>query len=109
MESFMTCLSIVREHGPVTVAANPIYPLDTATNAAGAEATFEVLDADAGELKTLVGEHRCFYIDNNVGVFWARLKSLKPCESTHPGLLHRRNESTLRGVMVIVGDSAVRQ
>jgi hypothetical protein len=58
----MTCLSIVREHGPVTVAANPIYPLDTMTNAVGAEFTFEVLDADAGELKTLVGEHRCFYI-----------------------------------------------
>ena len=95
----MACLSIVRESGPTTVAANPIFLLDPMSSKSGVEVAFEVFEADGGELKSLIGEHRCFYIDDNVGVFWARLKSLEPCVSTHPGLALLRNTPTLRGVL----------
>ena len=101
----MACLSIVREHGPVTVAANPIFLLDAVTSTPGSEVAFEVFDDAAGHLKILVGQHRCFYIDDEVGVFWARLESLNPCGSTHPGLALLKHKPTLRGLFVIVGDS----
>ncbi|MGH8227054.1 MAG: hypothetical protein ACREU3_03970 [Steroidobacteraceae bacterium] len=105
----MACLSIVREHGRTTVAANPIFLLDPMTSQLGAEVAFEVFDADSAELKTLVGAHRCFYIDDSVGVFWAQLKSLEPCVSTHPGLALLRTRPTLHGVFVIVGDTTIHQ
>jgi hypothetical protein len=57
----MACLSIVREHGPATVAAKSIFLFNAMTSIPGAEITFEVFDADAGQLKGLVGEHRFFH------------------------------------------------
>jgi hypothetical protein len=79
----MACLSIIRDGGPTTVAANPIFPLDPVIIRGGAEIRFEVFEVNAGELKSLVGAHRCFYIDETSGVFWARLNRLEPCVSTH--------------------------
>lgn len=105
----MACLSIVREHGHMTVAANPIFLLGPMTSQLGAEVAFEVLDSDGAELKALVGEYRCFYIDDSVGVFWAKLTSLEPCVSTHPGLALLGNRLTLHGVFVIVGETTVHQ
>ena len=78
----MTCLSIVREDGRPEMAADPIFLLEAMTAKAGQEIAFEVFDADAGELKNLVGERRCFYMDEVNGAFWAQLKSLEPCTST---------------------------
>jgi hypothetical protein len=94
----MACLSIVREHGPATVAAKSIFLFNAMTSIPGAEITFEVFDADAGQLKGLVGEHRFLHVADCVGVFWVQLKSLKPCESTHPGLKLLRHKPTLRGM-----------
>jgi hypothetical protein len=93
----MGYLSIINERGPATWVANPIYPLDPLSVGRGAEIGFEVLEADADRLKTLIGEYRCFYINVESGAFWAQLKSLEPTVSTHPGLAGLRNEPTLRG------------
>ncbi len=108
----MACLSILGERGPktvATVAANPIFPLDALNVRGGELFRFEVFDADAGQLKALVGTHRCFYIDETSGVFWARFQSLEPCVSTHPGLGLLRDKPTLRGVLVVVEEGAMRQ
>ena len=105
----MTCLSVLHDGGPVIVAANPIFPLDPVTVRGGAEIRFEVFEVDAGKLKSLVGAHRCFYIDQKTGVFWARLNSLERCVSTHPGLALLRDKPTLRGVLIVVDEQATRQ
>ena len=105
----MACLSILRERGPTTVAANPIFPLDALNVRGEGEFRFEVLDAAASQLKAIVGMHRCFYIDETSGVFWAQLRSLEPCVSTHPGLALLRDKPTLRGVLVVVEEGATRQ
>jgi len=105
----MVCLSILRERGHTTVAANPIFPLDALNVRGEKEIRFEVFDADANELKAIVGTHQCFYIDETSGVFWARLRSLEPCVSTHPGLALLRDKPTLRGVLVVVEEGMTRQ
>ena len=105
----MTCLSILRERGPATVAANPIWPLDALNIRGGGEFRFEVFDVDASQLKAIIGAHRCFYINETSGTFWARLQSLDPCVSTHPGLALLRDKPTLRGVLVVVEEGATRQ
>jgi hypothetical protein len=98
----MTCLSILPDDSPATVAANPIFPLEPFAIRTSAEIKFEVFEADAAELKTLVGEYRCFYIDGAGGTFWAQLKTLERCVSTHPGLAMLRDKPTLRGVLLPV-------
>ena len=105
----MACLSIIRDGGPATVAANPIFPLDPVIIRGGAEIRFEVFEVNAGELKSLVGAHRCFYIDETSGVFWARLNRLERCVSTHRGLALLRDKPTLQGVLVVVEEPATRQ
>ena len=105
----MACLSIIRDGGPSTVAANPIFPLDPIDRRGDAEFWFEVLEAAAAELKTLVGEHRCFYIDSTGEVFWAKLRSLEPCVSSHQGLALLRDKPTLRGILVIVKEPTRQQ
>ena len=105
----MACLSIIHDGGPATVAANPIFSLDPIDPRGDAEFRFEVFEADAAELKTLVGEYRCFYIDSTDGVFWARLKSLEPCVSSHQGLALLRDKPILRGILVIVKEPTQRQ
>ena len=72
----MTCLSILREGAAhaKTVAANPIWPLDAPSINSGGEFRFEVFDVDASQLKAIIGAHRCFYINETSGTFWARLQ-----------------------------------
>ena len=106
---FMACLSIIRDGGPAMVAANPIFPLDPIDPRGDAEIRFEVFEADADESLQLVGEHRCFYIDSADGVFWAKLKSLEPCVSSHQGLALLRDKPTLRGILVIVKEPTQRR
>jgi hypothetical protein len=43
----MACLSIIRDGGPTTVAANPIFPLDPVIIRGGAEIRFEVFEVNA--------------------------------------------------------------
>lgn len=105
----MACLSIIRERGPTTIAADPIFPLDALNVRGGGEFSFEVFDVDDCELKAFIGEHRCFFIDDTSGTFWARLQSLEPCVSTHPALALMRDRPTLRAVLVIVEEVATRQ
>lgn len=100
----MASLSIVRDDGPTTLLANPLFMLDPIVIVDGAEARFEVFDVDAGMLKSLVGKHQCFYMDS-VGIFWAQIKSLELCTSTHPGLALLRNRPTLRGTFVMRASS----
>jgi hypothetical protein len=105
----MARLSIIRERGPATVAAD-VFPLDTLNVCGGGGFRFGVRDDDADELKTILGEHHGFYIGDATGVFWfwARLQSLEPCVSTHPGLALSRDKPTLRGVLCIVEEGATR-
>jgi hypothetical protein len=98
----MACLSILRDNGQTTVVADSIFPLASFTIRDEAEIRFEVLEKDADELKSLVGKHQCFYIDETSGVFWAGLKCLNPCISTHRGLALLRDKPTLCGVLTVV-------
>lgn len=107
----MATLSIIQDHSPARVVANPIFPLRRITVHEGSEIEFEVFEVDAGQLKPLVGMHRCFSIDQAWDPFWALFRSLEPCVSTHPGLalIRRANVPTLRGVLVVVEGAATRQ
>ncbi len=104
----MTRLSILREKGPTTVVAD-IFLLDSLDAVEGREFRFEVLSENAEHLKTIVGEHQCFYIDHATGAFWARLRSLEPCVSTHPGLGLMRDKPTFLGVLAIVDEVRTKQ
>ena len=48
------------------------------------------------------------YVFNSTSA-WGKLKSLDPCESTHPGLAYFRNKPTLRGVLVFFEEASSRQ
>jgi hypothetical protein len=94
----VACLSILRnDGGPVVVLANPIFPLSHTE----AELIFEVFEADAAGLRALIGPSALLYLDKT---FWARLETLDPCTSTHPGLARLRAKATLRGRFTIYGD-----
>jgi hypothetical protein len=98
----MSCLSVIRD-GRSVVVANPIYLLSPIEVRNGANVTFEVLAADAASLKDLVGQISYYYLDPP-GFFWAQLKTLDECQSTHPGLALLRNKPAFRGVFSIFGD-----
>jgi hypothetical protein len=101
----VACLSIVQNLNDrllATTIANPIY----VTSRDGGEITFEVSWSGALEgLKTIVGQYRQFSIDNDREPFWACLKSLEPCTSTHIGPENLEQKMTYRGVLVIVKGS----
>jgi hypothetical protein len=106
----MTCLSIVEGNlpPPPRVVANPVFvisPIQECRN--GTELIFEVFEADAEALKRLVGAPQ-LYVFNSTSA-WGKLKSLDPCESTHPGLAYLRNKPTLRGVLVFFEEASSRQ
>jgi hypothetical protein len=94
----MTCLSIFDDRGVATIAANPIFPLDKTVDREGTEIVFEILEADATNLKDLVGKERFFSLDG-LEPFFAKLQSLEPCTSTHKALRLMRLKPTLRGVL----------
>jgi hypothetical protein len=103
-------LSIVQnldKHCLATLVAKPIFPLDTITVRNGAEIRFEVLEDNADQLKTIVGEHRHFVIDGTT--LWAWLKCLEPCVSSHSDLALLRHKPSLRGVLVVVEEPGTRQ
>ena len=77
----MTCLSILTEDRPATVAANPIFILSQVDDRRGAEIAFEVFEEDAGILKTLIGKKRLYYINPPEKIFWGELTELDACTS----------------------------
>ena len=101
----MTCLSIVIEDRPATVAANPIFVLSQVDDRRGAEIVFEVFEADAGILKTLIGQKRLYYINPPEKMFWGELTGLETCISIHPALALLRDSRTLRGIFTVFGDN----
>jgi hypothetical protein len=105
----MAYLSTLNEHGPATGIASSIFLLDPVFIGNGTEIRFEVLEAEADKLKTLIGAHRCFYVSPPSVVFWAQLKSLEPSVSTHRGLAGLRSERTLIGILSVIEEPSMKQ
>jgi hypothetical protein len=99
----MACLSWLRDGGKgFTVAANPVYPLSDLTAPVRGGIEFEILEIDAELLTAHVGTAHDFYIDDQTGIFSAKLSSLVPVTSTHSGLASLRGKPTLRGRLEII-------
>lgn len=98
----MACLSRIKNIGAKTLmvsVANPIFPLSSHDELkARTEIAFEVLEDDAAVLYSLIGQKVNYHLEETN--FWATLKGLVPCASTHPGLNLIRDRPTLRGVLV---------
>jgi hypothetical protein len=73
----MTCLSIVTEDRPATVAANPIFILSQVDDRRGAEIAFEVFERDVGILKTLIGKKCLYYINPSAKMFWGGVNRIR--------------------------------
>lgn len=98
----MACLSRYRGNGlPAIVVANPVFVTSPIEFKDGAEVTFEVFEQDAAALKTRVDKEQRYVLDS-MEPFWAQLKCLDPCESTHPALTYLRHKETLRGVLCVM-------
>jgi hypothetical protein len=105
----MSALSIIRDGRPATLVANPLYLTSPFSTQQGARVTFEILEADTGGLKRLVGTKQLYYLENEL--FWGQLDSLEPCEATHPTLstvTHSLNKKAARGVFSIFGPATGR-
>lgn len=105
----MASLSIINDRGQALGVANPIFPLDSIWGCVGAEIRFEVLEVDGDKLKTLIGTYQCFYVSATSPAFWARLDSLEPTVSIHPGLAGLRHERTLRGILSVIEEPPIKQ
>ena len=100
----MSALSIVKPGRKVVpLVANPIFLTSPLRTESGGEVTFEVFEIDAGGLQAVIGAKQLYHLDNKL--FWAELKSLQPCQSTHPGLSLLRHKPTLRGVFLMHGEA----
>lgn len=96
----MTCLSVCEAEG-VRVVANPVFPLDDMTGPPiGANYRFEVLEADAAGLLLIIGQYRCFFIDDTI--VWGKLVTLQPAMSVHPALAQLRHKAVMSGTLAIV-------
>jgi len=95
----MSCLSVF-DQGVFVVCANPIFPTSEVEWRDGASFSFEVFVADATSLRLRLNEDHYYAMDSQACL--ARLTSLDPCRSTHPGLRFLRDKPTLRGTMMIV-------
>jgi hypothetical protein len=105
----MSCLSVFISHGPARVVANPIFLFSRSEKyLPGDRLEFEVLEADAGSLKSLVGKRQYFVLEGAMPA-WGELEELQPCVSSHPGLEYLRAKPTLRGVLSIFGNPTSRQ
>jgi hypothetical protein len=89
-------LSVIEHGGRAVVAANPIFVISESDT----HLTFEVLKQDAAALIPLIGKSYNYVYGSDP--FWGQLKSLEPCESTHPGLALLREKATLRGVFLLM-------
>ncbi len=101
----MACLFVYQAgdglKGDFVVVANPVYV--TSPIEVSSEVKFEVFEEAEISLKNLVGKIRYFRL--GVQAFWAELKTLDPCESTHPGLALLRDRKTLRGVLCVMEEA----
>ena len=101
----MTRLSILHAGQPAIVVAD-IYLLDPLPDHnRGGEVRFEVLEADAENLKTLAGTFRLLYVSELEAPFRGQIRSLRSCVSTHPGLTMLRDRPTLCGVLAIADET----
>ena len=100
----MASLSVLGEGGIVMGCANPIFIISDEGRSKGAKLVFEVFEADASGLRARLGKLDQYGIDPRHLMFSAKLTSLEPCESTHPGLALLRDKPTLRGVLTIEGE-----
>lgn len=100
----MASLSILSEDGVIIGCANPIFIISDGGRQKGAELVFEVFERDATGLRARLGKYEQYGIDPTQLMFTAKLTSLEPCESTHPGLALLRERPTLRGVLRIEGE-----
>jgi hypothetical protein len=105
----MSCLSVFETSRPVSVVARPIFVISRSEELLpGDELVFEVFEKDADALKLLVGTPRFFVLDGTMPS-WGKIRDLRPCRSTHPGLARLREEPTLRGVLSIFGEAVSKQ
>jgi hypothetical protein len=91
---------------PALYVAEPIYLISTGNIENGAKLVFEVLEDDAGILRSLIGKEKYYILDSKT--FWVRLESLEPCQSTHPTLsmvAQSLDKKTLRGVFSVIGET----
>jgi hypothetical protein len=86
---------------PGSILAN-VFLLSKFDLSRGSEITFEVLEEDAGGLRTHLKQRADFALDGQR--FVATLKSLEACGSSHPGLSQQKHRRTLRGVFLVIGD-----
>ncbi|QIK19215.1 hypothetical protein [Ralstonia pseudosolanacearum] len=90
----MTKISSYDGEGPATVLASPVFVISERDD----EIEFEVLEVDAGTLRSSLGKD-AYYIFGNEDARWARLVSLAPCQSVSPGLRLLRDRPILKGVL----------
>jgi hypothetical protein len=96
----MNALSVfAKEGGTVSGCANPIYLTSEVSFRPGDKLTFEVLEQDASQLKSLVGKFELFGLDSRA--FFAQLVTLERCQSTVPALAMMRDRPTMRGILEI--------
>jgi hypothetical protein len=96
----MSALSIFpTEGGPACGCANPIHLTSEASFRPGDKLTFEVLERDASQLKSLVGKTELFGLNSTA--FFGKLLSLEPCESTVSALAMMRDRPALRGIFEV--------
>jgi hypothetical protein len=89
----MNALSVfAKEGGTVSGCANPIYLTSEVSFRPGDKLTFEVLEQDASQLKSLVGKFELFGLDSRA--FFAQLVTLERCQSTVPALAMMRDRPT---------------
>jgi len=96
----MSALSIFPANGgPALVCANPIHLTSEVRFLPGDKLTFEVLERDASQLKSLVGKTEMFGLESRA--FVGRLVSLESCDSSVPALAMMRDTPTLRGTIEV--------
>ena len=78
---------------------NPIYLTSEVSFRRGDKLTFEVLEQDASQLKSLVGKFELFGLNSRA--FFAQLVTLERCQSTVPPLAMMRDRPTMRGILEI--------
>jgi|SRR6185437_3316550 len=89
----MATISKVIDRGPAVVLVNAAHITQDRSDML----EFEVLEANAGALKSCIGAKQ--FLAFNGATFWGELVTLVSCSSTAPGLALLRNEATLRGTI----------
>ena len=90
----MATISIYEGNGPAKLLASPVF----VTSERHDEIEFEVLEVDAGALRSCLGAD-AYYVLGSEGARWASLVSLDYCQSGAPGLQSLRDRPILKGVL----------